>query len=165
MHIYAMCNVCLSLSVSLFTIPSLSAHLVKALLTSPDLSLMPGKAVNSHRVMEAPPLGLSCGCALIVAYPDLSQEDPTASLTHLVPATPPGCRLSPAFLAPLKFTCPSCLKMADSIWRPFSTSLAHPSSLSPFWPGSHEATLSPIRADPQAAPWLRDQPSTVRHAR
>lgn len=169
-HTCTYAYVSLSLSLSLFALPRPLCSFSQGPPTSPDLILMSGKAVNCHSVMETPALGLSCGCALILAYPDLSQEEPTASLAHRAPSTPPSCRSSPAFHVPLNSTCSSS-KLPDSVWRPLSTSLAQPPALNPFWLGSHKTTLSSIRAElylrlPHAIQrLLRDPPSTVGQAR
>lgn len=117
-------------SLSLFPLPP-PARSVKALPTSPELILMSEKAVNSHRVKDTPALGLPCGCALLLAYPDLSEENPTANLTHMAPSTPPSCSSTPASLVPLN-SAYSSSKMSDSVWRPLSTSLAHPPAWNPF---------------------------------
>lgn len=130
---------CRSLSVILSP-PSLSAHSVKTLPASPDLILMSGKAVSCYRVMETPGLDLSCGDALILDYPFLSQEDPTASLT--LPIYPFKVQIISCLTCPLKLHM-FFLQDVRLCSRPLSTSLAHPPVLNCSQPGSHETILSP----------------------
>lgn len=110
---YAHVHMCVSVSLC-HSFPSLPLCLLSQ--GPPDFS-RPDSYVrkNCEQPQHShPALGLSCGYALILAYPDLSQEDPTTGLTHIAPSTPPSCRSSPAFLVPLNSKCSSS-KMSDSV--------------------------------------------------